>query len=170
MPSVTSSSPRVQFTLIGHACLFVEAGGLRILVDPWLSGSCYWRSWWHYPPGGRILPEYLQPDFVYLSHYHFDHFHFPSMRRLNRKAHVLVPKFGVDVMKKEVHDLGFPQVRELPHGDVVTLGGGVRVASFQYGLDDSAFVLAAGDVVLADLNEWELCPDLNRFKRRGEKS
>ena len=69
----------MRFTVLGHGALSVEAAGTRLLVDPWLLGSCYWRSWWHYPPT-ELRDDDLAPDFVYLSHHHFDHFHYPSMR------------------------------------------------------------------------------------------
>jgi len=86
----------MKFKVIGHSCMYAETSGPSILVDPWLIGSCYWRSWWHYPP----VPdppdaELLSADYVYLTHHHFDHFHFPSMRKIHRDAHILVPKFGV---------------------------------------------------------------------------
>ena len=82
----------MRFTVIGHSCLYIETSAGTILVDPWLFGSCYWRSWWHYPPTPEPEPEWLAPDYVYLTHHHFDHFHFPSMRRIDRSAHVLVPR------------------------------------------------------------------------------
>ena len=145
----------LRFTVLGHGALAVEAAGKRLLVDPWLSGSCYWRSWWHYPPND-VRPEHLAPDVVYLSHHHFDHFHYPSMRRLGRGATVLVPRFAVDVMPGEVRSLGFDDVRELPHGEVTELAPDLRVASFQYGFDDSALVVQSGDVVLADLNDCKM--------------
>lgn len=146
----------MRFTVIGHACLFIETGAVTLLVDPWLGGSCYWRSWWPFPPNTTIRPEHLAPDYVYVSHHHFDHFHFPSMRRLDRRARVLVPEFAVDVMRHEVRNLGFADVRELPHGVVTELPGGLRLASFQYGLDDSALVVEADGVVLVDLNDCKV--------------
>ncbi|HEY7106937.1 MAG TPA: MBL fold metallo-hydrolase [Acidimicrobiia bacterium] len=146
----------MKFTVIGHSCLFAETSAGTILVDPWLVGSCYWRSWWHYPPTSDPSPELLAPDYVYLTHHHFDHFHFPSMRRIDRRAHVLVPEFGVDVLAGEVRNLGFPEVMELPHGQVVQLGPDVRVASYQYGTDDTVFVVADGDVVLVDINDCKI--------------
>ena len=108
----------MKFTVIGHSCLRIETSGPTILVDPWLLGSCYWRSWWHYPAIGELPPEVLAPDYVALSHHHFDHFHFPSMRTIDKRAHVLVPKFGVDQLAGEVRGLGFDHVDELPHGQV----------------------------------------------------
>ena len=146
----------MRFTVIGHACLFIETGSERILVDPWLSGSCYWRSWWHFPPNTPILETFLEPDYVYLTHHHFDHFHYPSLRRISKKARVLIPRFGVDVMRHELDQLGFADVTEMPHGEPMRLPGGTRVASYQYGPDDSAFVVERDRVVLADLNDCKI--------------
>ena len=76
----------MRVTVIGHSCLRAETRAGTILVDPWLVGSCYWRSWWHFPPSTEPTDELLAPDFVYLTHHHFDHFHYPSMRKLDRSA------------------------------------------------------------------------------------
>jgi UDP-MurNAc hydroxylase len=146
----------LRFTVIGHACLFIQTGSERILVDPWLSGSCYWRSWWHFPPNTAIRQEFLEPEYVYLSHHHFDHFHYPSLRRISKRARVLIPRFGVDVMRHELEQLGFHDVIEVPHGEPMTLASGTRVASYQYGPDDSALVVQRGRVVLADLNDCKI--------------
>jgi len=146
----------MRVTVIGHSCLRAETRAGTILVDPWLFGSCYWRSWWHFPPSTEPTDEMLAPDFVYLTHHHFDHFHYPSMRKLDRSAQVLIPRFGVDVMGDEVVSLGFDQPRELIHGRVVDLGDGVRVASYQYGFDDTAFVIAEDDHVVVDINDCKI--------------
>jgi UDP-MurNAc hydroxylase len=146
----------MRFTVIGHACLYIETGFERILVDPWLSGSCYWRSWWHFPPNTPILQEFLEPDYVFISHHHFDHFHYPSLRRISKSVSVLVPRFAVDVMRFELEHLGFKNVTELHHGNVTRLPSGTRVASFQYGPDDSAFVVERDGIVLADLNDCKI--------------
>ena len=146
----------MRFTVIGHACLFIETGAERVLVDPWLSGSCYWRSWWHFPPNAELRPEFFEPDYLYLSHHHFDHFHYPSLRRISKKARVLIPRFGVDVMRHELDQLGFKDVTELPHAAPLTLASGTRIGSYQYGPDDSACVVERDGVVLADLNDCKI--------------
>jgi UDP-MurNAc hydroxylase len=146
----------MRFTVIGHSCLYFETPAGTILVDPWLIGSCYWRSWWHFPPSAEPRHEWFEPDYIYLTHHHFDHFHYPSMRKIDRGARVLIPQFGVEVMRKEVESLGFEHVTELPHGEVTDLGQGVKVASYQYGFDDTTFVVADGPNVVVDVNDCKI--------------
>ncbi len=157
----------MRVTILGHAGLFVESEATTILVDPWLFGSCYWRSWWHYPPSPSPADEWLSPSYLYLSHHHFDHFHYPSLRRIDKSSHVLIPYFGNDVMPEELARLGFSTITEIRHGTPLELAPGLEVTSFQYGFDDSALVVADHDAVVFDLNDCKIRPaDLERLRRR----
>ncbi|MGK2930762.1 MAG: MBL fold metallo-hydrolase [Acidimicrobiales bacterium] len=151
-----TASPDCRFTVLGHACLAVEAGDLRIVVDPWLFGSCYWRSWWHYPAPPEVSEEWWHPDVVIASHHHADHLHYPTVRRFDRAARIAIPRFGVDVMAPEFETMGFTDITEVPHGTSVVLAPGVRYASYQYGFDDSVVVLEVGDTVLVDCNDAKI--------------
>ena len=62
----------MQFQILSHAGLLVQGSGKTLLFDPWLVGSTYWRSWWNYPPVERSLVDSLRPDFIYLTHIHWD--------------------------------------------------------------------------------------------------
>ncbi len=146
----------MHVTVIGHSCLRIKTRAGTVLIDPWLSGSCYWRSWWHFPPSAEPDEEMFKPDWIYLTHHHFDHFHYPSLRRMDRSAKVLIPRFGVDAMVSEVKSLGFDSPQELVHGRVLDLGRGVRVASYQYGFDDTTFVVAEDDNVVIDVNDCKI--------------
>ena len=53
---------------------------------------------------------------IIASHHHADHLHYPTMRRFDRGARVVVPRFGVDVMAPELRGLGFADVTEVAHG------------------------------------------------------
>lgn len=159
----------MRATVIGHAGLFIEGDGTTLLVDPWLSGSCYWRSWWHYPPSAEVRDEWLEPGFVYLTHHHFDHFHYPSLRRIHRSTKVLIPRFGVDVMRGELDRLGFHDVTEMNHSETLRLTGGLSVTSYQYGFDDSALVVVGPSVVIFNLNDCKLrAPELAQLRDAGQ--
>ena len=146
----------MRFTVVGHSTVFVESEDRRLIVDPWLFGSCYWRSWWHYPPVESVDDVWLDVDYVYLTHHHFDHFHYPSLRRIDKRATVFIPRFGVDFMAGELRDLGFTSIEEMDHGVTFPLAGSLEITSYQAGFDDSALIVKDNTAVLADFNDAKI--------------
>lgn len=49
----------MPFKILSHASLLINSDANELLVDPWLIGSCYWRSWWNYPPVKKEIIEDL---------------------------------------------------------------------------------------------------------------
>jgi UDP-MurNAc hydroxylase len=145
----------MKFTVLSHAGLLVEHQGTRIVCDPWLFGSCYWRSWWNFPePDPELLAD-LRADYVYLTHLHWDHFHGPSLKKFfRRKTCVLVPKVPTRRMLEDLKCLGFRHVVEVPHAGAIELGPDFRLRSYQFGLGvDSAAVISGGGVSLFNCND-----------------
>ena len=48
---------------LGHACLYVESDGQRLVIDPFLTGN----------PAAAVQAAELTPDFILVSHGHGDH-------------------------------------------------------------------------------------------------
>jgi UDP-MurNAc hydroxylase len=145
----------MKFTILSHAGLLAEHEGVRIVCDPWLLGSCYWRSWWNFPePDPELLAD-LRADFVYLTHLHWDHFHGPSLKKLfSRKTRILVPEVPTRRMLDDLKCLGFRNVSEVPHGGSIELGPDFRLRSYQFGLGvDSAAVISGGGITLFNCND-----------------
>jgi UDP-MurNAc hydroxylase len=147
----------MKFTILGHAGMLVEAAGARIAIDPWILGSCYWRSWWNYPPAPAWLTRIEELDYVYLTHLHWDHFHGPSLRKLPRSATLLVPESHFPRMRDDARSFRFAGVVEMPHAKPLRLPGGLELTSYQYGLMmDSALVISDGRTTLVDMNDCKL--------------
>ena len=145
----------MKFTVLSHAGLLVEHAGVRVVCDPWLLGSCYWRSWWNFPEPEPELIADLRADVIYLTHLHWDHFHGPSLKRLFRpETLVLVPKVPTRRMLEDLTYLGFRNVKEIPHGGSCALGQDFALRSYQFGLGvDSGVVLAGGGVTVFNCND-----------------
>ena len=67
-----------EIKVLSHACLLAKFGGTSIIIDPWLLGSCYWRSWWNFPEARFDADEVRAVDAVVISHIHWDHWHGPD--------------------------------------------------------------------------------------------
>jgi UDP-MurNAc hydroxylase len=145
----------VKFVILSHAGLAVEHRGVSIVCDPWLIGSCYWRSWWNFPEPDPQLVHDLKPQFIYLTHLHWDHFHGPSLKKLfDPKTTVIVPKTCTRRMLRDLSWLGFRNVIEVPHGGKIRLGAEFELQSYQFGLGvDSAAVLTGGGCTLFNCND-----------------
>lgn len=162
----------MRFTILSHAGMYMEHKGTSVVTDPWLIGSCYWRSWWNFPEPKRELVENLRPDYIYISHLHWDHYHGISLKKLfDCKTRVLVPKVCTTRMVDDLKTLGFRNVEEIPHDGEVQLGDDFTLASYQFGIGvDSAAILKGGGVRLYDLNDCKLFgwPLRHLVKRHGK--
>jgi UDP-MurNAc hydroxylase len=147
----------MRFTVLSHAGLLVECGGLQLVCDPWLIGSAYWRSWWNYPPVKQSLLETLRPDYVYLTHIHWDHFHGLSLRKFPRTTPIVIPRERYGRMRRDLKVLGFKNVVELRHGETKKLGPDFSLTSYQFSpFADSAVVIAADGVKLLNANDAKI--------------
>lgn len=161
----------MEFQTLSHAGLRVSAGGVELVCDPWLVGSVYWRSWWNYPPVPRSLVETLRPDFIYLTHLHWDHFQAASLK-LFPDVPVLVPYDRYERMVRDLKAVGRTDVREVRHGQRVVLGDRLAITSFHFSpiITDSAVVIEADDQVLFNANDAKFAgAPLDQILRRFPK-
>ena len=145
----------MYFQTLSHAGLRVVAGGKELVCDPWLVGSTYWRSWWNYPPVPQALVDSLKPDFIYLTHIHWDHFQGASLKRFDPQTPVLVPYDRYERITRDLRKIGMRNVRELKHGERVELAPGFAVRSFHFApfVTDSALGIEAEGVVILNAND-----------------
>ncbi|MDJ0839579.1 MAG: MBL fold metallo-hydrolase [Acidobacteriota bacterium] len=139
----------MKLQVLSHAGLLIESTGKTLLCDPWLIGSTYWRSWWNYPPVSSKFARSLKPDFIYLTHIHWDHFQSNSLRLFDEQTPILVPKGNYDRIKRDLNYIGFPNVIELNHGERYEISPGFTLTSYQFGifLDSAAVVECEGKTI-----------------------
>ena len=120
-----SAEPRVRF--LGHSTLVVEIDGLRILTDPALRDRI----------GPLIrqgpVPEsdaYRDIDAVLISHLHLDHLDVPSLRRLDGRPTLIVPR-GSEPLMRRSHLHNFV---EMAPGEAIAFGGiTIRTTKAEHG-------------------------------------
>lgn len=153
----------MKFTVLGHACMHIECDGKSLMTDPWLYGSCYWRSWWPYPELSQEKKDYvdqLKVDYVYLTHLHWDHFHGVTLRRLKKRnpnLKVFVPKIHSTKMIDDLKYCDIDDPIEIPHGTSVQLGQNFSLHSYQFDIStDSCAIITDGKTTLFDVNDCKV--------------
>ncbi|MBO9201751.1 MULTISPECIES: MBL fold metallo-hydrolase [Niastella] len=145
----------MEFKILSHAGLLVKnKSGKSLICDPWLVGSSYWRSWWNYPPVSKELINSLQPDFIYLTHIHWDHFHGDSLKKFRPNIPIIVPKGNYTRMKDDLFYLGYNNIIELKHGERLQIDDHFSITSYQFWMFlDSALLIECDGVKLLNLND-----------------
>lgn len=104
-----------KLTYLGHATVLVEMDGVRLLTDPILRDQVLHL----YRHSSRIDPQdYQDIDAVLISHLHWDHLDFGSLRKLDPSTRLIVPPGAAKILTRK----GYPQIEELPVGQETPLG------------------------------------------------
>jgi L-ascorbate metabolism protein UlaG (beta-lactamase superfamily) len=104
-----------RITYLGHATVFIEMDGVRIMTDPLLNswaGPLRRRS----PPVAQA--HYQHTDAVLISHQHLDHLHVPSLRTLDPSTRIIVPRGAESLLRAS----GFQRVEGVRAGDSASVG------------------------------------------------
>lgn len=95
---IQSNKSETAIIWIGHATFLIQAGGLNIVTDPvWANRMGFAKR---LAPAGISIEDMPEIDVVLLSHGHYDHLHFPSIKRLKGNPLFLVPAGLSSLMKR----------------------------------------------------------------------
>ena len=128
--------------------------GYSLIVDPWILGSCYWRSWWNFPEPKKSLINSLKPDCIYLTHIHWDHFHSVSLEKFSKDVKFVIPAGNFSRMKRDLFRLGYKNVTEIKHGCSINLDNDLKITSYVFSpFFDSSLVVENNGTTLLNLND-----------------
>ncbi|CAI2718371.1 MBL fold metallo-hydrolase [Nitrospina watsonii] len=109
----------MKTTLIDHACLWVEAENTTLLSDPCLFDIHFEDLNYYYPKVEIYREKLAQPDVLYLSHRHQDHFDIRTLAYLPKDLKVLCPQDPV--MLECLKELGYTQVTVVENFEMYTV-------------------------------------------------
>lgn len=140
----------MKITVVGHASLLTEVGGITLLSDPWWRGPCFGAQWWNYPLPRLDVVQESRIDYVYVSHGHHDHFHPGTLKTLDRSAKVLVSReVG---LAAHVRELGF-EVIEIGADESYSLTDKVSCRIIPTHGDDTLMCVSDGAETCINLND-----------------
>lgn len=95
---------------IYSACIEIEANGIIILTDPWFTDGIYDGSWYQYPRIEDPLSVLSEPDVIYVSHIHPDHYDPVFLTKIFEKwgpKPIIIPEFPNNYLAKKAKFDGF---------------------------------------------------------------
>jgi L-ascorbate metabolism protein UlaG (beta-lactamase superfamily)/nitrite reductase/ring-hydroxylating ferredoxin subunit len=106
----------MQITYLGHAGMRVDADGMRLVMDPWLSaGGAFQAAWFPFPDNSHLdRAAVLDCDYVTVSHEHLDHMDLAVLTRLGPGVTVLIPRYPAPGFAGRLRAAGVANVVEVP--------------------------------------------------------
>jgi L-ascorbate metabolism protein UlaG (beta-lactamase superfamily) len=125
---------RIEY--VGHATVFVDLDGVRLLTDPLLrTRVAHLRR--STPVNARALRGL---DAVLISHAHYDHLDLPSLEKLGKKVPVVVPRGLGGLLRKRK----FETVLEVEVGETFAIGElGIRAVRAEHDRSRAPFGASA---------------------------
>ncbi len=112
-------------TALGHAGLRIDAPGLTVLADPWVSpAGAFLGSWFPFPDNAHLAtPELARADVVVVSHEHLDHLDLTFLAGLPAEVPVVVPRYPSTILQRRLAGIGRRNVVVLDAWERYRLGG-----------------------------------------------
>jgi UDP-MurNAc hydroxylase len=153
----------MKIHFVGHACIVAECSDTSILMDPWLSGKIFNNSW-TLRPEPVLDPALLDHiDYLWISHEHPDHCHFPTLGSFpdsfKQRVTILFQTRDSAKMLAAFKGLGYQRFRLLPHREIVPLtdesrsAHGAKVYCYHAGLMDSALAVIDDQQTILNAND-----------------
>ncbi|MFQ5858517.1 MAG: metal-dependent hydrolase [Anaerolineae bacterium] len=154
----------VTLTWHGHACWTVESDGTTLLIDPFLSDN----------PMADIGPDDVNPDYILISHGHFDHVG-DAVEIATRTGATIISTFEV---------VNYCQAQGAETGHGMNIGGGydfpfgrvqLTIAHHTsmlpdggYGGDAAGFLITTGGAIIYDAADTALFGDMKLYGDMNE--
>ncbi|MEG9438357.1 MBL fold metallo-hydrolase [Edaphobacter sp. HDX4] len=150
----------MKIRFVSHASFSIESNGTTLLCDPWLFGKAFNQGWALLSPAAPVPWEDI--DYVWISHQHPDHLHFPTLKSLTaeQRSHLtmLYQKHASERIPKVLRGLGYATVNELTLHKWQRLRGGIEVMCGSAGSMDSWIAVRAEGMTVLNLNDCVISP------------
>lgn len=134
-----------SITLLNHASVVIELPqGAVLLTDPWFFGTAFKEGWGLIFNNPKALEEVKRCTHLWVSHFHSDHLHFPTLRKvleLNPEIKVLANDSANFKMTEMFKNVGFKNIELLNEREDYYLNTDVKLTRVPCtGIDNMLFI------------------------------
>ncbi|HSN81481.1 MAG TPA: MBL fold metallo-hydrolase [Polyangiales bacterium] len=151
------SSLRIHY--LNHASLLVEVGSIRMLFDPWLEGTAFSGGWGlrYYNPDAQKVAA--TATHLWISHWHSDHLHAPSLAKLAESNPSMVVLANVSAnfsMVERMEAFGFRDVRPIGEREILELDDDTTCCRYPTAGIDNMLHVQSGSWSILNYNDCNL--------------
>ncbi|MDG2521184.1 MBL fold metallo-hydrolase [Caulobacter segnis] len=137
----------MRVTYYSHASFrLVTDQGVRLLCDPWTYNPIH-NLMWQFPECPIGPADYVDQDYIYISHSHVDHFCPLTLGHIPRHIPIIIRAYGDldNPIRPTLVEMGFETIIELQHGETRRIERDLTVTLYaDLGTVDSAIVASDG--------------------------
>lgn len=149
----------MEILWVNHASFVIESKGIRLLADPWISGTAFNDSWELLVPSKFETKDFDGITHIWFSHEHPDHFAPPVLNKIPEETRRRITVLFQETRDKRVVDfcrkLGFA-IQELKENESFNLSEDFRVTCGKVPFYDSWLACEAEGLKVLDLNDCVL--------------
>jgi hypothetical protein len=165
----STTAQRLGITLLNHASVLIEADGIRLLTDPWYFGYAFDEGWGLRYANDDAMAKAAGATHLWISHFHEDHFHVPTLRVLaetNPGIVFLANRSHNFDMSGRARSLGFRNIVSFSEREPIRLGEAVSAVRYPTtGIDNMLFLKGRGWTLL-NFNDCVIPPLSRRLLAR----
>jgi hypothetical protein len=159
----------IGITLLNHASVLIEVGDIALLTDPWYFGYAFEDGWGLRYANDDALAKAAAATHLWISHFHQDHFHVPTLRALaevNPDVVFLANRSHNFDIGGRARSLGFTNIVPFDERRTMHLRGAVSVTRYPTTGIDNMLLLRGGGLSLLNFNDCVIPPLSRRLLAR----
>ena len=145
-------SSKFSIKLLNHASALLKIDELTLLTDPWYEGTCFRGGWGLQYLNPQAFEDAVQSTHLWISHFHGDHLHLPTLRRIAERRPDLRAFANVSAnfdMTRPLKEAGFKNITPLYERAPVQLSKDIRITRYpSTGIDNMLAVHGFGRTFL----------------------
>ncbi len=149
----------LELAYLNHAAILLELGGVKLLSDPWFEGTAFSGGWGLEYDNPEALAAADAATHLWISHWHSDHLHAPTLQKLAARRPELCVLANVSAnfsMVERMRELGFTNVLPVPEREPLLLAGHVRVTRHPTAGIDNMLHLVTDEWSVLNYNDCNL--------------
>lgn len=149
----------MRIDYLNHASVIFKSGGVSLLCDPWFSGTAFAGGWGLQYDNPDALPKAKSCTHLWVSHFHPDHLHMPTLKQLAGLAPDIIALANDSAnfhISEALQRAGFKNIVPLYERTKLPLTSGVEVTRFPTAGIDNMLLVETPEGTILNYNDCHL--------------